>query len=40
MFKFIKIVFTLVVLVIVGAFIYDKYCSMGCGGDDGGGKCC
>jgi len=39
MFKFIKFVFTLVVLVIAGAFIYDKYCSMCCDGDEDG-KCC
>lgn len=39
MFKFIKIVLTLVVLVVVGAFIYDKYCSMSGDGDEDG-KCC
>jgi hypothetical protein len=40
MFKFIKIVFALVVLVVAGAFIYDKYCSMSCDCDEDGGKCC
>jgi uncharacterized protein YneF (UPF0154 family) len=38
MFKFIKIVLALVVLVIAGAFIYDKYCSMSECDEDG--KCC
>jgi len=38
MFKFIKIVLALVVLVVAGAFIYDKYCSMS--RDDEDGKCC
>lgn len=39
MFKFIKIVLALVVLVVAGAFIYDKYCSLS-GERDEDGKCC
>jgi|ABDH01.1.fsa_nt_gi hypothetical protein len=39
MFKFIKIVLALVVLVVAGAFIYDKYCSLSRDCDEDG-KCC
>jgi len=38
-FKFIKFVLALVVLVVAGAFIYDKYCSLCCDCDEDGGKC-
>jgi hypothetical protein len=37
MFKFIKVVFVLVILIVSGAFLYDKYRTMCC--DCGEGKC-
>jgi hypothetical protein len=40
MFKLVKFVLTLVVLTLAGAFVYDKYCSMGGCDCDEDGKCC
>jgi len=38
MFKFIKIIMVMVVMVVAGAFLYDKYCTMCCDSDED--KCC
>jgi hypothetical protein len=39
MFKLVKFVVTLVVLALAGAFVYEKYSSLGCDCDEDG-KCC